>query len=235
MVGISAVLFDKDGVLVDFDRTWAPALKVIAAELANGDAARRVELLEVAGYDAVADVFLPGSVWAAGNTSDLVEVWLPDGSAAQRAEMAGRIEAYCLTCDAVPLFPPEDLRAMFQALRDRGYRLGIATNDMEASARKTVDVFGLGDHLELVMGYDSVENPKPAPDPVHRFAGYLGVDVSAVAMVGDNLHDAEMARAAGAGLAIGVLSGNASRQQLSGHVDHVLDDISMLEALLESL
>ncbi len=234
-VAISAILFDKDGVLVDFDKTWAPALKVIAAELANGDNARRVHLLEIAGYDAAGDIFLPGSVWAAGNTTDLVRVWLPEGNTAQRAEMADRIEAYCLTCDAVPLFPPEHLRSMFAALRSHGYRLGIATNDMEASARKTVEAFGLGEHLDLVMGYDSVVNPKPAPDPVHAFARHVGVDVAAVAMVGDNLHDAEMARAAGAGLAIGVLSGNASRQQLTGHVDHIVDDIRALEALLGSI
>jgi phosphoglycolate phosphatase len=32
------ILFDKDGVFVDFERTWTPVLKAIAAELSQGDA-----------------------------------------------------------------------------------------------------------------------------------------------------------------------------------------------------
>ncbi len=232
---IKGILFDKDGVFVDFDKTWAPAMKVVAKDLAGGDAALEAQYLNVAGYDPASDLFIPGSIWAAGNTMDLVAAWLPDGDDGERRAMAARVDGYCARCEPVPLFPPEQLQSIFSSLNRRGYHLGIATNDVEISAQHTAAKFGIADMFAVIMGYDSIANPKPAADPVHRFAGLIGVGAGELAMVGDNLHDAEMARAAGAGLAIGVLSGNATRHELSDHVDHILNDITEVEALLASL
>ncbi len=235
MTTIKGILFDKDGVIVDFDRTWAPALKAIARQLADGDAAREAEYLRVAGYDAGADAFAAGSIWAAGNTRDLVQVWLPQGSDSERAAMAHHVDSYCASCEAVPLLPIAELQQIFAALKGRGLALGIATNDSEASAKHTMGLFGLLDALDLVMGYDTVSAPKPAADPMLLFASHTGHGVSSLAMVGDNLHDADMARAAGAGLAIGVLSGNSSHEELAPLVDHTIDSIADLEALVDTL
>ncbi|NNE21023.1 MAG: HAD family hydrolase [Rhizobiales bacterium] len=232
---IRGILFDKDGVFVDFDKTWAPALKVVAGEIAGGDAALAAHYLTIAGYDRDADMFMPGSVWAAGNTIDLVEVWLPDGDAAARAAMAQQVDGYCAQCEPVPVLPIKRLQEVFGALRAAGYQLAVATNDSSISARRTVERFGLTEHFDLVMGYDSVANPKPAADPILKFAADHGLNVDELAMVGDNLHDAEMARAAGVRLAIGVLSGNATRKELTGQVDHILNDITEVEGLLASL
>ena len=49
-------------------------------------------------------------------------------------------------------------------------------------------------------------------------------------MVGDNPHDMEEARNGGAGLAIGVLSGNAGHGDLDHLADHVIPSIAHLEA-----
>ncbi len=233
-MAIRGILFDKDGVIVDFDKTWAPALKVIARDLARGDLGLEAHYLEVAGYDSDADVFVSGSIWAAGNTIDLVAAWLPDGTQADRQAMAERVDGYCATCTPEPIFPVAQLSEIFGTLAAAGYRLGVATNDSEASARATVGKFGLADHFDLVMGYNSVANPKPAADPVHMFADHCGIPVHELAMVGDNCHDAEMARVAGTGLAIGVLSGNGTREDLAGLTDYILNDISELSALLIS-
>lgn len=234
-VHIKGILFDKDGVFVDFDKTWAPALKVVAREIAAGDAALAAHYLAVAGYDPEADAFMPGSIWAAGNTIDLVAAWLPQGDAATRAQMATRVDGYCAQCEPVPVLPVDQLQDVFGGLRAAGFQLAVATNDSSISARRTVDRFGLIEHFDLVMGYDSVANPKPAADPILKFASEHGHSVDQLAMVGDNLHDAEMARAAGARLAIGVLSGNATRKELTGQVDHILNDITEVEGLLASL
>ncbi|MGI9462625.1 MAG: hypothetical protein ACR2OM_01710, partial [Aestuariivirgaceae bacterium] len=103
---IKGIVFDKDGVLVDFDKTWAPALKVVARTIAAGDASLEAHYLNVAGYDQVSDQFLPGSIWAAGNTIDLVTAWLPGGDAGERQAMAARVDGYCAGLEVVPLLPP---------------------------------------------------------------------------------------------------------------------------------
>ena len=51
-------------------------------------------------------------------------------------------------------------------------------------------------------------------------------------MVGDNRHDLEMARAGGAGLAVGVLSGTGTREALPPLADVVLDSVADLPAYL---
>jgi phosphoglycolate phosphatase len=53
-------------------------------------------------------------------------------------------------------------------------------------------------------------------------------------MVGDNRHDLEMARAGGAGLAIGVLSGTGTLETLAPIADVVLDSVADLPGFLAS-
>ena len=227
----AGILFDKDGVFVDFEKTWTPVLKSIAADLAKGDAAHANELLLVAGFDAAADRFLPGSVWAAGHADDLVEAWLPMLSGSSQARLFQVMQAHCLKAQPHPVLSPDEQREVFQTLKSAGFRLGVATNDMAASAHATVAHFGLAEVFDMVLGYDSVANPKPAGDPVVAFARATGLQPEQVMMVGDNTHDMHCGLAGGAGHLVGVLSGNSTRAELSGLAHHIIDDISHLPPL----
>jgi phosphoglycolate phosphatase len=52
-------------------------------------------------------------------------------------------------------------------------------------------------------------------------------------VVGDNMHDLEMGRGAGAGLLVGVLTGTSGEADLAPLADHVIADITLLSALLD--
>ena len=67
---------------------------------------------------------------------------------------------------------------------------------------------------------------------LHAYAAHLGLAPSQVAMVGDNRHDMEMARASGAGAAIGVLSGTGSHRTLAELADILIGSVADLPALL---
>jgi phosphoglycolate phosphatase len=101
-----------------------------------------------------------------------------------------------------------------QELRSAGYLLGIASSDSEGGIRRTVEVLGLVRHISFIAGYDSGHGPKPEPGMLLGFARHLGIAPSEIMMVGDNRHDMEMARAAGAGAAIGVLSGTGTPEAI---------------------
>ena len=229
---IKGILFDKDGVLVDFASTWVE----MAVQMAHDWAAMRGldagQLLSVAGYDPETHSFSPGSVWAAGNTDDLVAVWNKGGDAQTADRLAAFVNERCEKVSAVPLAPAGELQAMFRQLRKAGFRLGLATNDVEAGARRTMESFGLASMMEAIIGYDSVARPKPAPDPVIAFCRHCGISANEVLMIGDNIHDMEMASAAGCGLRIGALSGNSQRAALEPHADFLLDTILDLPQLL---
>ena len=235
MADIHGILFDKDGVFVDFEKTWTPVLKAVAHDLARGDSGFARELLLVAGFDAASDTFLPGSIWAAGHADDLVDAWLPLLNGIDQRKLFGVVEGHCLKATPQPVLPHDVQREIFSHLKQQGLKLGVATNDMAASARATVGAFGLSDLFDLVLGYDSVANPKPAGDPVLAFAARTGIAAGSIMMVGDNTHDMHCGRAGGAALCVGVLSGNSSARELAALADHVIDDISHLPPLLARL
>lgn len=233
-MNLKAIVFDKDGVLVDFDRTWTAVLVEMARALSR-DESHWHKLLDLAGYDFASGRFLAGSIWAAGNNADLMDIWQPELSGWSRQRLARFIVEKCSACDPVAQVDGERLKQLFAQFNAQGLVLGIATNDAEASANKTMETFGLQPYLSMVMGYDSVTNPKPSPEPVVLFCERHGLTASQVVVVGDNVHDMDMAAAAGAGLKIGVLSGNSNRKELGPHADHLIEDVLELPELFESL
>jgi len=231
---LKGIVFDKDGVLVDFDRTWTRMLIDMARKWAGSDEQKYVRLLDSAGYEPSTNSFAAGSVWAAGNTNDLVMAWDTSGDVGERLKLAQFINASCLDCEIIPLFPAGQLQGLFGQLKQNGLQLGLTTNDGEASAVRTMADFGLSPMLSLIVGYDSVANPKPAKDPVIAFCNHCDLVPGQLAVVGDNIHDMEMADAAQAALKIGVLSGNASADELRPHADFLLDSVMDLPHLLKS-
>lgn len=179
-------------------------------------------LLEKIGYDSKRGNFRPGSLFGAGTNGEVIAALYP-GLCGEQLE--GFIHA---ANQRAALVTPVALPGIVDALRrlhHAGYRLGIATNDSAAGAMRMLESFGLTSLFDAALGYDSVANPKPAPDVVHAFAAATDLPVREVAMVGDNLHDLIAAREAGAGLAIGVLSGNSGREELAPMADLIIDSV----------
>ncbi len=128
--------------------------------------------------------------------------------------------------------PVTDLAALFRRLRRRRLRLGVATMDTTANARQSLDRAGIAGMLDFIAGYDAGFGAKPDPRVVHAFGARTGLASAQLAVVGDAVSDLCMARDAGAGLAVGVLTGVTPRAALAPVADHVLDSVADLEALL---
>ena len=87
------------------------------------------------------------------------------------------------------------VREGLEELRASGVRLAVVTGKAQEGADSTVDLAGLRGYVEVVLGYTSVANPKPAPDLALEAMKRLREPDALV--VGDANHDIEMARAAG--------------------------------------
>lgn len=234
-MAIEGILFDKDGTLVEFLATWIPAYRIaagLAAEFA-GDPDRAGQLLRSAGYDPVRGVLDPDSLLAGGTTGEICEVWAAAAGAAPGDGLAGRLHAAMdrhVARHAVPV--GAGLAELFARLAGRGLALGIATTDGEAAARATARTLGLADSVGFLCGYDSGFGAKPGPGMVQGFCAAVGIAPAGVLVVGDTRHDMAMARAAGAGMAVGVLTGAATRGHLAPCADRIIASVLEIESVL---
>jgi len=173
-------------------------------------------------------------VLAAGNTLDIVTHWFPELSGSERKEMIERVDTIFYANGIRYSVPVPGVPETLAALAESGIAMGVATSDGTAGSKAALAMLGLAKYLPHVFGYDSVARPKPAPDIVHAFAAATGMAPENIAVVGDNSHDLEMARAARAGAAIGVLSGNGTAEELGQLADAVLDSVCALPGWLRS-
>lgn len=232
---IRAVLFDKDGTLIDVNATWIPIYREMLMDIFATDLEGAEALMAKAGYDKAADRFRAGSILAGGTTRQLVEVLWPgidDTGAADKVRLLDHGYTHLVRERLTPLMPLEPILAELRAM---GMRLGVATNDSHVSAKAQMAEVGVITHFDGIIAADTVPVPKPSGNMIRSFAEITGIPASAIAMVGDNHHDMEEARNGGAGLAVAVLSGNAAHEDIAHLADHTLASIADLPALLRSL
>lgn len=229
---IRAILFDKDGTLLDFNATFGPASFELFTQLADGDEECLADLAAIAGYDLKARKFLPGSIFVAHASSDYgpmiaerIGVACDD---AFLAHMDGLLQSHSMT-DATPF---ADTAETIETLSAAGKTIGCVTNDTQACATAQLKKIGLFDHFISVIGYDSGYGRKPDPDQVLAFSAQAGIPCSEIALVGDALHDIHAANAAGA-LSIGVTTGLQDGETLSTAADHVVDKLADILPFLD--
>jgi len=189
-------------------------------------------LLSAGGYDRASGRIDPASVLAAGTNMEIATLWAGMTGWQDVRELAGRVNRRFMEHAESSLVPVTNLPALFRKLRKKRLQLGVATNDSEQALSAQLRRLRIDDLVDFSCGYDSGHGAKPGPGMVEAFARDLALPASAIAVVGDSLHDLEMARAAGAGMAIGVLTGASPRETLEPHADHVIDSIAEIGPLL---
>jgi phosphoglycolate phosphatase len=231
---IRGILFDKDGTLFDFTSTWEPAYREAVAALAAaaGDAALAQRLLTKAGHDPKTGRIDPASPLACGSIDEIIALWRAEPALAAVKDCAQVVHGIFRRHAIGMPRPVTDLAALFRRLRRRRLRLGVATMDTTANARQSLERAGVAGMLDFIAGYDAGFGAKPDPRVVHAFGARTGLASAELAVVGDTVSDLFMARSAGAGLAVGVLTGVTPRAALEPMADHVLDSVAGLEALL---
>ncbi|MEO1790360.1 MAG: HAD family hydrolase, partial [Pseudomonadota bacterium] len=207
-MSLEAVLFDKDGVLIDFQATWGRWAASLLQRLSGGDAAVYDRLAAAIRFYPATGEFAADSVAIAGTPWDLAQALHGAlGGAWTTADLETLLSQDAIDVDVAP---PVPLRPTFEALATSGLKLGVVTNDAEDAARSHVATLGISDLFGCVVGYDSGFGAKPGPGSVLGACELLGVAPDKAAMVGDSLHDLHAARAAGTA-AVGVLTGTAVR------------------------
>ncbi|HRQ24547.1 MAG TPA: HAD family hydrolase [Anaerolineales bacterium] len=228
----NAIIFDKDGTLIDFDAMWGGWALILAENLtALCGADMRAVLCEAMGYDLEKRKVLADGKLAATPMHLLydltVDVVIAKGFAKETAQQL--VEEAWVIPEPVELAKPfTDMEGLFHHLHRQGIKLALATTDDRAPTQAMLDAFDVGDYIETMVCSDDGIPAKPAPDMVLTICQRLGVDPAHVMVIGDTTADLKMARAAGAGLVVGVLCGVSSAKDLIPHADILIESVDEL-------
>lgn len=228
---IKGLIFDKDGTLFHFGKTWGPWCRAVLADLTDGDDAQSSDLADAVGYHWASAEFIEGSPIVNGAADEVMQIWKEKLPSKTIHEIAAVCEAQIQNVKAHPVC---DLQALSHQLKQSGYRLGIATNDHQAAAEMQLKDAQIWAHFASIIGCDSGHGAKPDPGQILWFANEMGLHPSETAMIGDSTHDLHAGRAAGVGMTIGVLTGPARRETLAPLADLILPDIGHLPDVFSS-
>ena len=230
-MALKGIVFDKDGTLVDFQKTWGPAGRAVMLDLAAGNEAVFLALAAAAGLDHKTNTFAHDAPFVAGATSEYGPGWAQALGRPADSDFLADIDARLIPASVDHVTSIQGTLDVLQTLKSAGLFLGVATNDSEACARAQIDRLEWHGIFDFVAGYDSGHGPKPEPGMVTAFGAHIGAAPGEIAMVGDSAHDLVAGHAAQA-LTIGVLTGPAPREVLEPHADHLLDSIRDLPELV---
>ena len=229
-MAIRAILFDKDGTLIDYRRTFVPINREVALYAAGGDPLLAAELLGRNGQDPETGLIEAGSVLAAGSIGDIAKAFAAQLGHNTPGDLESGIERLFSAGGARSLLI-EGVADTIAELRSRGFLLGVASNDSERGLAASLGAHGILGLFDFAAGCDAGFGGKPDPRMALGFCRAVGVAPREIAVIGDAVHDLAMARSAGAGLAIGVLSGTSARADLADLADLILDSVNDMPRL----
>ncbi len=230
--GIQLVIFDKDGTLIDFDAMWGTWVTDLAQRLESVTQLPITNrLFHMMGFDPASGRVLANGRLAVAPMAILraltVDVLHEAGLSRDAAEIATANTWH--VPDPVALARPlANLQSLFRALHERNVKIAVATTDDRVSTEATFAGLGIASFVDALICADGGVPVKPAPDMVLAVCRTLNVPPAQTAVVGDAVADLQMGRAAGVGLAVGVLSGVSSPQTLEPFADILLPTVASL-------
>lgn len=225
---ISAILFDKDGTLLQFVSLWGSWGECFLEQFTRKLEQRGLRFPEqhlssLLGtvHDAAGKItdYDRNGPLAMGTMSDLYAIlsWQGYSLGLSWAEAVELVDSCRQAADAMleqsrPVRPLPGLVPFLDACAAQGIPMAVVTADETAAAESHLRWMGIRQYFTAVIGTDQVERGKPFPDMALLACQRLGVSPAEAAVIGDTNGDMRMAKAAGAAVAIGIVGGMTAGQ-----------------------
>lgn len=242
MMRADAVIFDKDGTLIDFDAFWVTVSVKAIEDMLSTFGRQEVpmeEILEAFGvHNGVTDmngILCKGTYEQMGQSVyDILKRYGCEASCEASCEEVTRvlIEAYNQNADAGDVKPTcPNLAQVLKQLKDQNKKLAVVTTDNMQITRKCLEKLGVLELFDKIYTDDGDVPTKPDPYCVYDFCEFAHVEKDRVVMVGDTMTDMRFAKNAGIAV-VGIAKCEGNKEVLAPHADAVIPDPSHLLDLL---
>jgi len=231
------IIFDKDGTLTDFRKTWFAILE------------KRIEIiLREMKFDCTEEEFRKTVYQTYGISGQYIDPYGPfPYTPPWEDEIVFATILYRL---GVPWQKGKDIarystkkaeeeldrgrctelidgvKDVLEKLKKGGILISLATADMTHIATDVLKNTGVYDLFDFVIGADKAQNNKPHPEMIFKTLDALKVDGRSTAFVGDAITDMQMAKSANIGLVVGVVEGGVARpEDLKKDADVVIGSV----------
>jgi phosphoglycolate phosphatase len=237
------IIFDKDGTLTDFRKTWLPILEkrlqILTKKLYLEEREKNFRETAYRRFGINGEHIDPYGPFPYTPPHEdevifatvLYEFGIPyeKGKGAARASV---VEAEREIDRIAVSMLYDGVEDVLRSLHSGGVLLTLATADLTEIACNTLKRLGIFDLFDFVVGADMVTHNKPHPEMVDKTLEALNISPAHTALVGDSIVDMQMGKAAEIGLIVGVLEGGiATKKDLDGQSDVVIDSVRNIRVL----
>lgn len=226
------IIFDKDGTLFDYYTIWAPVFKTTIKSIIEsfdraGDEDLEREMLHMLGLG-LEKVNPDGLIFQHRKFFMLFNIYtfsrkhkLPFTPLVKAFENSYYEGKNHIKASLIAHTDENILIPLFEKLKEKGYRIGIATSDNKDSTMVCLEHFHLLPFIDVIYTNDDHFKRKPNPESFNAFCKEFSLLPEEVAVVGDATMDLTYAKRGKAGYRVGVLTGSKDVKKLS-RLAHVI-------------
>ena len=233
-----AILFDKDGTLLDFDTFWVPisrrAIEYMLRKVNRTDISVNT-VLEAFGIKDNTTVI--DGVLCCGTYAKMGEVFYklienPECKFSMKDIVSLVVQSYHDMIDEGRVEPVcENLRETLLLLKEKNIKLIVVTTDDQSITQRCLEKLRIADVIDEIYTDDGLFPAKPDSYCIEEICKKYGYSKSELIMVGDTLTDALFAKNGGIRF-IGVAKCEENRSILAEKTDVVIREVSQILSVI---
>ncbi len=238
---IKAIVFDKDGTLIDYAGCWLERTKAATKKLLLRHSAmeayepimKRMGILDDGTVD-ISGALCHGTYRSI--TDDYAEELEKIGIKTDRerlfSELKSDFDSFKQLAESIPT--AEGIKELLEKLKSEGIKLALITTDERDGAERTLAPLGIFDMFDSVLCSDGIHKGKPDPYFMNVFMSEYGLSPSEVLMVGDTRSDMLFGTNAGT-YTLGIASSEKNREYLEPFAHYTAESVTKIPEILLSI